>query len=100
MHSLLLLLRRAARRCAAPLHRRAEWSRESASETGNFNELLQRFGVAGAIGTLPRAPRRLGVRTCTYTSRWRSASRGCCEPRSLSLSLSLPGYYADLLVRH
>lgn len=34
---------------------RAQSGVESASETGNFNELLQRFGVAGTIGTLPRA---------------------------------------------
>jgi len=32
---------------------------------------------------------RLRVRAYTYTSRWRSASRGCCEPRCGALSLSL-----------
>lgn len=50
MHS-LLLLRLAVPRRTAPRRARAE---QSAPETGNFNELLQRFGVAGTIGTLPR----------------------------------------------
>jgi len=73
MHSLLLLLRRAA-------PRRAE---QSAPETGNFNELLQRFGV---VGTLP----------CVYAT----FPGGGVRPGAVTSGATLPGYYADLLVKH